>query len=142
MIRRKQSNRIRRDRTQKTDSSSSLSSLQQCWNAATATPKSALECWINPQGKTVHWNSRNHRYTRRRRRCESSVDGDTLKTSSSLHSHSMHSQRNTASLHSNSLHSQKNATFLDDVKHNLIYAKRRIRRHSSKRRNPSSMSIR
>lgn len=137
MIRRKQSKRIRRDRTQKTDSSSSLSSLQQCWNSGT--PKSSPDCWINPQGKTVHWNSRTNRYTRRRRRCHGPVDGDTL-TSTSLHSNSVHSQRNVI-LRSNSLQSQQNATFLDDDKHNLYHTKRRIRRHPSKRRSMSSLSV-
>lgn len=126
MLRRKKSSKRRRDRSQKSESSTSLTSLQQHLRNV---PASSPEYWMNPQGKTVHWNSRTHRYTRRRRRCDASIEADSLTTSS-------HNSLRNASLKSRSHHSQKNSTFNEEDKHSLYSAsaQRRLRNSSRHRR--------
>ncbi len=134
MLRRKQSTKSRRDKNKRSDSSTSLTSLQQRLRNI---PAASQEYWMNPHGKTVHWNSRSHRYTRRRRRCDSSIEADSLTTSSN------HSLRN-SSLKSRSHYSQKNSTFNEEDKHSLhsACAQRRLRNSSRhRRRKVSDLSV-
>ena len=77
MIRRKLSKRTRRrgERKQRRTDGTSPSLSRNPQNHRNAERHSS-RFWINPQGKTVHWNCRTNCYTRRPRRFDKSVTAE------------------------------------------------------------------
>ncbi len=127
MIRRKLSKRTRRGerRKQRTDGYSQ--------NDRNTKDQHSSRFWMNPQGKTVHWNCRTNCYTRRPRRFDKSVTAEAETITPERQQRLLSFLEAKREVHQAKLRLRHSLHDDDKETHKLIQAKSRLQRTFSRR---------
>ncbi len=133
MIRRKLGKRTRRgERKQRTDGTLSSLSLNP-QNDRNHTQGHSSRFWMNPQGKTVHWNCRTNCYTRRPRRFDKSVTAEAETITPERQQRLLSFLEAKREVYQAKLRLRRSLHDDDKETHRLIQAKSRLQRTFSRR---------
>ncbi len=135
MIRRKRTKRTRRRERKKIADNPLPSPSQTDRNSK----RFSSRCWINPQGKTVHWNCRTNCYTRRPRRFDKSVTAEAKTITPESQKKLLSFLEAKREVYQAKLR-LRHSLHRDEHDQNLVHAKSRLQRTFSRRRSWSLKS--